>query len=98
VDAPQRKKHLWRRLASRHSATASFFASQGEEHAQVECDRLNAASGGSHVHYSVKPAHIRPALANDLHLLAEAFRRVFEWPRFIDLEISASRLSAWPYT
>jgi len=47
-----------------------------EEHAQAECDRLNAASGGSHVHYSVKPAHIRPVLANDLHLLAEAFRRV----------------------
>jgi hypothetical protein len=41
-------------------------------------DRLNAASGGSHVHYSVKPAHIRPALANDLHPLAEAFRRVSE--------------------
>jgi hypothetical protein len=49
-----------------------------EEHAQAECDRLNAASGGSHVHYSVKPAHIRPALANDLHPLAEAFRRVSE--------------------
>jgi len=49
-----------------------------EEHAQAECDRLNAASDGSHVHYSVKPAHIRPALANDLHLLAEAFRRVSE--------------------
>jgi hypothetical protein len=49
-----------------------------EEHAQAECDRLNAASGGSHVHYSVKPAHIRPALANGLHLLAEAFRRASE--------------------
>ena len=46
-----------------------------EQHAHAECDRLNAASGGSHVHYSVKPAHIRPALANGPQLLAEAFRR-----------------------
>src|SRR5262249_4093264 len=51
-----------------------------EQHAQAECARLNAASGGSHAHYSVKPdsvkpAHIRPALANGLQLLAEAFRR-----------------------
>ena len=49
-----------------------------EEHAQAECDRLNAASGGSHVHYGVKPAHIRPSLANGLQLLAEAFHRASE--------------------
>jgi hypothetical protein len=46
-----------------------------EERAQAECDRLNAGSGGQHVHYTVKPAHVQPALANGLQLLAEAFRR-----------------------
>jgi hypothetical protein len=53
-----------------------------EERAQAECDRLNAGSGGSHVHYTVKPAYVQPApwngLAspeNGLALLSEAFRR-----------------------
>jgi hypothetical protein len=52
-----------------------------EESAQAECDRLNAGSGGSHVHYTVKPAYVQPApwngLAspeNGLALLSEAFR------------------------
>jgi hypothetical protein len=50
------------------------FAS--EERAQVECDRLNAASGGSHVHYTVKPAHVRHlSPTNGLEILDEAFRR-----------------------
>jgi hypothetical protein len=53
-----------------------------EERAQAECDRLNAGSGGSHVHYTVKPAHVQSAPANSLAspenglaLLSEAFRR-----------------------
>jgi hypothetical protein len=53
-----------------------------EERAQAECDRLNAGSGGSHVHYTVKPAYVQPAPANGLAspenglaLLSEAFRR-----------------------
>lgn len=31
-----------------------------ERRALAECDRLNARSGGSHEHYSVKPAHASP--------------------------------------
>ena len=46
--------------------------------AQAECDRLNAASGGSHVHYTIKPAHVQPSLTNGLQVLAEAFRRASE--------------------
>ena len=53
-----------------------------EERAQAECDRLNAGAGGSHVHYTVKPAYVQPAPANSLAspedglaLLSEAFRR-----------------------
>jgi hypothetical protein len=53
-----------------------------EERAQAECDRLNAGSGGSHVHYTVKPAYVQPLLGNGLaspenglELLSEAFRR-----------------------
>src|SRR4029450_6292283 len=37
-----------------------------EERAQAECDRLNADSGGSHVHYTVKPAYVQPAPADGL--------------------------------
>jgi hypothetical protein len=53
-----------------------------EDRAQAECDRLNAGAGGSHVHYTVKPAYVQPAPANSLAspedglaLLSEAFRR-----------------------
>jgi len=53
-----------------------------EERAQAECDRLNAGAGGSHVHYTVKPAYVQLAPANSLAspedglaLLSEAFRR-----------------------
>ena len=46
-----------------------------EERARAECDRLNAISGGTHVHYTVKPAHIQPFPANGLEILAEAFRK-----------------------
>jgi hypothetical protein len=45
------------------------------ERAQAECDRLNATSGGSHVHYTVKPAHVQPFSANGPDILANAFRR-----------------------
>jgi len=50
-----------------------------EERAQAECDRLNAGAGGSHVHYTVKPAYGHAnSLASPedgLALLSEAFRR-----------------------
>jgi hypothetical protein len=53
-----------------------------EDRAQAECDRLNAGSGGSHVHYTVKPAYVQPFQADGLAspedvlaLLSEAFRR-----------------------
>jgi len=53
-----------------------------EDRAQAECDRLNAGAGGSHVHYTVKPAYVQPAPANSLAspedglaLLSEAYRR-----------------------
>ena len=40
-----------------------------EERAQAECDRLNAGAGGSHVHYTVKPAYVQPAPVNRLSAL-----------------------------
>ena len=53
-----------------------------EDRAQAECDRLNAGAGGSHAHYTVKPAYVQPAPSNSLAspedglaLLSEAFRR-----------------------
>lgn len=39
-----------------------FLCFQNEEKARVESDRLNARSGGSHVHYSVKPTPVQMAL------------------------------------
>jgi hypothetical protein len=48
-----------------------------EERAQAECDRLNAGAGGSHVHYTVKPAYVHAnSLASPedgLALLSESF-------------------------
>jgi hypothetical protein len=39
-----------------------FLCFESEEKARGEADRLNARSGGSHVHYSVKPTLIQMAL------------------------------------
>jgi hypothetical protein len=39
-----------------------FLCFQNEEKARAESDRLNARSGGSHVHYSVKPTPVQMAL------------------------------------
>jgi hypothetical protein len=39
---------------------------ESEEKARAESDRLNSRSGGSHVHYSVKPTRVRMALPQGL--------------------------------
>lgn len=59
-----------------------------EQSAQAECDRLNAASGGSHVHHSIGPAHSLP-LPTGLVALANGFRRLAG-------EMSARRLATPP--
>ncbi|HXG78635.1 MAG TPA: hypothetical protein VNJ31_04750 [Methyloceanibacter sp.] len=41
-----------------------FLCFESEAKARAEADRLNARSGGSHVHYSVKPTLIQMALPN----------------------------------
>ena len=46
-----------------------YLCFENEERARAECDRLNAASG-SHVRYSIKPAHVPPP-PSGLHLLAK---------------------------
>ncbi|MBK5197737.1 MAG: hypothetical protein JJE37_05580 [Methyloceanibacter sp.] len=53
-----------------------YLCFENEERARAECDRLNAASGGSHVHYSIKPAHVLASAPSGLHSLASGFR----WP------------------
>jgi hypothetical protein len=50
-----------------------FLCFENEDRARAECDRLNAASGGSHVHYTIKPAHTLPP-PSGLHALANGFR------------------------
>ena len=52
-----------------------YLCFETEERARAECDRLNAASG-SHVHYSIKPAHALASPARGLLSLANGFR----WP------------------
>jgi hypothetical protein len=52
-----------------------FLCFENEQRAQAECDRLNAASGGSHVHYTIEPAHTLPP-PNGLLALADGFRRL----------------------
>jgi len=39
-----------------------FLCFESEQKARAEVDRLNARSGGSHVHYRVKPTVIQMAL------------------------------------
>jgi hypothetical protein len=43
-----------------------FLCFQNEEKARAETDRLNARSGGSNVHYSVKPTPVQMALPRAL--------------------------------
>ena len=43
-----------------------FLCFDTEEQARTETDRLNARSGGTHVHYSVKPAPVQMALPRGL--------------------------------
>lgn len=43
----------------------AFLCFDSEGRALAECDRLNACSGGSHEHYSVKPAHAWPSPPRD---------------------------------
>jgi hypothetical protein len=52
-----------------------YLCFENEERARAECDRLNAASG-SHVHYSIKPAHVLTSPPSGLLALANGFR----WP------------------
>jgi hypothetical protein len=52
-----------------------YLCFETEERARAECDRLNAASG-SHVHYSIKPAHALASPARGLLSLANGLR----WP------------------
>jgi hypothetical protein len=53
-----------------------YLCFENEERARAECDRLNAASGGSHEHYSIKPAHALASPARGLLSLANGLR----WP------------------
>jgi len=41
-----------------------FLCFESEAKARAEADRLNARSGGTHMHYSVKPTLIQMALPN----------------------------------
>ena len=43
-----------------------FLCFDTEERARAETDRLNARSGGTHVHYSVKPTPVQMALPRGL--------------------------------
>ena len=40
----------------------AFLCFDSEEKARAESDRLNARSGGSHVHYGVQPTRVRMSL------------------------------------
>jgi hypothetical protein len=40
----------------------AFLCFEKEEKARAEADRLNARSGGSHVHYEVRPTLIKMAI------------------------------------
>jgi hypothetical protein len=54
-----------------------YLCFENEERARAECDRLNSASGGSHEHYSIKPAHaLASSPTRGLLSLANGFR----WP------------------
>ena len=59
----------------------AFLCFDNEERALAECDRLNSGSGGSHEHYSVKPAHAWPSPTRGLLSLAErAVALGQDWP------------------
>ena len=44
----------------------AFLCFDTEERARAETDRLNARSGGTHMHYSVKPTPVQMALPRGL--------------------------------
>lgn len=49
-----------------------FLCFDTEQRARAETDRLNARSGGSHVHYTVKPTPVQLALPRGLGKSATA--------------------------
>ena len=44
----------------------AFLCFDSEEKARLESDRLNARSGGAHVHYGVQPTRVRMSLPQTL--------------------------------
>ena len=56
----------------------AFLCFDSEEKARLESDRLNARSGGSHVHYGVQPTRVRMSLPQTI--FKEAVQPAFALP------------------